>query len=684
MPDLIYNKEEVLKLIEAQKNNPTLDTENRGVTFLYGLANGRIGLTEDAKEIVPEYFDVLRQSRHPMIKSTLEDAEKAFNAQNTVATQEPVASDEAQTLEADIPFTGAEIERFNGLLDKDNVDITSEEYAFMADILARRLIQAEKAGEDTASILQQFAYLAGMAQDKINQVFDGDIASDEAFPDLVALLGTEEQKELLDIRTKALLDTGYQQTITDLEDVIETPTVEEPAPVVAEPEPVVEEPIVNEPEPIISEPEPVIEEPVIEPTPAVEPEPAPAVEPEPVVEEPIAPQPTPAKKEKAPKKSAKKAPAPKPAKTGELPLDAIVYNSKKLAAMNAQELLDIAQRIEEVPNEKQKRRMKSAFRYFIVQKLDNPKKVNLAEEGLSTLAQNFGTAKQRAMFETTTPQPQAVVTETITPSEPTIVILPPEDEVIVENHTEPKPEKKPEVKKKPAAEKKPEPEKKKAKEVKMDKTPWYKRYIVQAAAAVILLASTVFAVTKNVFGSDKSSDNDNAPKTEVKAKTVTQPKQDAKTADFDQVRAAQANAKQIIQAKKAVQAKKEAQAKQETKFSKEDAEYAKRTANFVKKISKMHDMTVEDVQEKVDNFVKDADLPQSVSESRMAYLATFYSLFPNSEFGNKMTQMLHGETVNVSKDEIKDLSQKHGQFGKKNIKSMETLKVMKQAKSNVK
>ena len=758
MPDLIYNKEEILKLIEAQKNNPTFDTENRGVTFLYGLANDRIGLTDDAKEFVPEYFDILRHSKHPEIKRFLDDAQKKFEAENTqelnvdlntpIATAELVSQEELNApivSQADLNEPEVEIiqnelspeeQRFESLKDKDSLELSSEEYFFLADLLTQKLNDAEPNSDELRLVQRQFIVLLNMARHKIDQVFEGEIPSDEKFPGMVRRFGNDQQREILDERTQELLNSGYQSVVdeaivTSLHtqqdiDIVEDDVIELEASANQETAKIEDDVIeleasanqetakieddvieleasanqetakieddVIELEASANQETAKIEDDVIELEASANKETAKIEDDvveleastvlsdvttaEPIIEAPVISKPKP--HEKAPKNSSA---APK-AKNGELPLDAIVYNSKRLAALNAQELLDIAKRIDEVPNEKQKRRMKSAFRYFIVQKLDNQRKVNLAEDGLDVLAQDFGTTKQRAMFSDNAPQPAAVVTETIEPSEPIIVILPPEHEEIVENHAEPKSEKKPEVKKQPEKEK-----------VIITKSPWYKR-----ASAKVVFAATIFlgsvtvlaAGIAKVFGSDKAPDKDNAPKTETVTKNTKSTTNEAKTIHFDQARAeqkkaeAQQKAKETIQAKKAEQAKQTVQTSQETKLSKEDSQYATRTADFAQRISKMYDMSVNDVKEKISDFAESVDLPQNVSQHRMEYLASFYSLFPNSEFGSKMSKMLHGEKVDVSKDEISQLSKDHGQFGKKDIKTMKTLQVMKQVKSNVK
>lgn len=684
MPDLIYNKEEILKLIKAHQSIPSIsysdafNVEERSATFLYGLANGKISLTDDAKEIVPEYFDILRNSKHPRIKDSLEEALKKFKAEYSKKSDtdlnEPIVPEEDTDephLKVEYVFSDDEIEHFNRLAHKTALDLTSEEYFFMANYLGQHIKYAENP-EDAQTVQQQLAYLIAMARKKISAVFDdnSDVQPDKYFPNMVLSFGDDEQKKHI----HELLNTGFRPDYVDETDG--TPVTEEKTSTLEDNVPATEAeaPTVDDKAPVAEEETSTLEDNV----PVVEKE-APATS---VITE-LQPQ----SQEKAAKKSSKKSSATPKVKSNGTSLDAIVYNSKKLAALNAQELLNIAQQIEELPDEKQKRRMLSTFRYFVVQKLDNAKKVNLAEEGLDVLTQKYGTSKQRALFETKKPSATPIIIFDEPTNTPEI-----KDDTLDQTDkskedTSPKTTAKtivlPDIASEPIE---PEPEVEK-KEEKVTKTPWYKRWIVQVAAAVVLFASTVAAATgiAKVFSSDKSSEDDNAPKTELKTNTSQQNTQDKKTIHFDQARTAQEN----TNTQKTIQAQKSAQAKQNAKLTKEDIKCVKNTAKFLKKIAQKHNISVEEAQQKLSNFVDNLDLPQGVSAQRMGYLTSIHALFPNSEFGIIANKMFDGENVKVSKDYIIKLDQtfsQHGQcqFGHKNNKLNSTLQVVQQAKSQVK
>lgn len=299
-------------------------------------------------------------------------------------------------------FSNPQINRFDALLDKDNQELTSDDYIFMVKYVFTHLTQADKTGEDKPLLKKQLTILAQWAQEKIDQVFEGEIPSDEKFTDLVALVGTDDQRKLLNIRKKELIESGIpHRAAADTQSKKKT-----------------------------------------------------------------------AKKNKAATKS-------------ELGLDAIVYDSKKLSKLTAQELLDIADRIENVTNEKQKKRMQSTFRYFIIQKLDNPKRLEQKKAGIKALAERFGTTKQRVAFGV------AKAPDTRAKSKPHS-----EETIDVP---------------------------KKSKE-KSGKTPWYRRLAAQIILPLTFVVGAVAAVTgiSKAFGTDNAPDNkDTAPKTEVKAKAVT-------------------------------------------------------------------------------------------------------------------------------------------------------------------
>ena len=233
--------------------------------------------------------------------------------------------------------------------------------------------------------------------------------------------------------------------------------------------------------------------------------------------------------------------------------------------------------------------------------------------------------------------------------------------------------------------------KKKTSKDVIKKEPWYKKawnVVKKPLVAVVtvgVLAVSSFAIKGALGGENKTSNNDaKKPLTEQNIKTNTENKtsQDNKNISSYDVQQELQKAKQQVQ--------KTSQSTQASvnsaELSKDDEKYAVRSASFlktmtnynktVKKDPALAEQNLQEAETRLNNFansVKDK-LPEGVSVERVKYLASFYSLFPNSEFGKKMTKMFNGEEVSVSKEEIAEVSENHGKFGTKYVNSLNVSK----------
>ena len=233
----------------------------------------------------------------------------------------------------------------------------------------------------------------------------------------------------------------------------------------------------------------------------------------------------------------------------------------------------------------------------------------------------------------------------------------------------------------------------------ISKKPWYKRAWdavkkpVAAAAALLVIATSSFAIKSALGGENKVSDKDDAkqPLTEQTTKTNVDKsvENQANTVSYNDVQQELKKTKQMVSKseQKAQQQVQDVQPQvQSESLAKDDIDYARRTTSFLKTITKYNktakedpaqaEQNLKDAKDKLDKFVdsiKD-QLPEGVSTERMAYLASFYRLFPNSEFGEKMTQMFNGENVSISTEEITKLNKKHGELGTKYVNSLNSLR----------
>jgi len=667
-------------------NKEAIEIEQRSADFVVGFATGDIIVTEKARSLLPDYFALLKHSSHPQVTAYLERAQNKFETIPVLNKSQPerelnVSLDRESLIASH--FSVLESKKRAGLL-------TSSDLLFIADVLNEDL------GYSTERLKSK---VQSYAQIKISKVLKGEFEPDESFDKLLLLYGNgahlgdtnlNSQQEPIANESLNIMADADEPAVESNLDYEALPTTDTTLGEVDSIS-VTEEPVVDvEPEPIvIPEPETIVI-PELEPV-SLDETPAPAIELPPLVEE-----------KKPSIQSIRDSILKRKQHLQALTANnfAILDNKKKMATLSSDDFLALDAALSLKLEETKKNtkpyhvlmRQKAILTSFAQNKIQSTLEgKNKRDDNFEDLVTTLGSFQQQKTFRERGCLPFVDDMEFENP----IVVT-------VDEKTEAKMKKEKEKKEK---EEKRKSETEKKKERKAATTPWYKKLWDKGKRVAVIVgvaAISLFGLAKFAQHSSSPDNSDNAPQTEQKTQTVTTPVNDAKTINYENAKKqtpvqAQADTKAQVktettaenptqfkaEVKAETKAEVKAETKAETQLSKEDQGYAKRTAGFVKKIAKMHQMSEEDVKTTLDNFVNSMDLPSGVSSHRMAYLVGFYALFPNSEFGHKINKMFNGDEVSVSKEDVAKLSKEHGKHGKKNLKDMKTLQIM-QAKAHVK
>lgn len=632
----IFDTEMLTQLFNDQRRVPQLfaeagasdkeaiDIEQQSADFLAGFAKGEIIVTEDARALLPDYFRVLKHSSHPQIAGFLERAENKYK---TAVIREKKQKEQKEILS--VPRDDLTANQFAVLQNKKKAGLlTSADLLFIAEKL-----DAEK-GYSTTSLKSK---LRSYAENRIAKILKGEISSDEDFNKLVLRFGTVQQN--MSYQSKAR-PTVSRTVIREKPEVSPAPT----------------------PTPVISK------EPEVSPEPA----PTPVVEVVSPIEEPV-----------VENTSRKETFLKHKQHLQELSANgfAILENKKRMASLEAYDLLLLSAllslQIDETEKNtrpynvlKRKHDILSSFAQKRIQ--DSLDGKIIPDARLDELVDTLGTYQQKDTFRNRGCRP--FVGKEEIEEQPVIII----NETGNENKEEK--EVKQEIKE----------EKKENKPTRV-KDPWYKKLWNKTKRVAIIVgvaAVSLFGLAKFAQHSSSPDNTDNAPKTEQAVKTVKTPVTQQKTNTATNFKEVQQEVKTQAQTKQTVaQTNVQTETKQTvaqtqdlSQLSKEDAKCAKRTAKFLKKIAQKHNISVEDAQTKLNDFVNSLDLPQGVSSQRMGYLASIHALFPNSEFGITVNKVFDGEKVDISKEDISKLDKefsKSGKFGHKNNKYNSTLQIMK-------
>lgn len=348
---------------------------------------------------------------------------------------------------------------------------------------------------------------------------------------------------------------------------------------------------------------------------------------------------------------------------------AILQDKKRAKDLSAAELIELSNMLEQVKKAPKKHQFKT-------DKIENTLRSytqNLMVKIRTGNAIATDDAAQLALRYA--PQQLESVRKQQAKQEDRVIILPPIDD---NKKQDDKPEK---------SEKNEKDTEKKPKKASVKKDPWYKKAWntikkpAVALATVLVIAASSFAI-KGALGSDNKSDKDDAKKPQTENVTKTDNKK--QTDEKIKVITTEEISQEVQKTKEKIQ--NTTQSTQVQHVSEGGIDYARRTTTFLKTITgynkivkedaNLAEKNLKDAQDKLNKFVdsiKDK-LPEGVSAERMAYLASFHRLFPNDEFGKKMTKVFNGEEVSISKEDIAKLNQAHGQLGKKYINSLQTMK----------
>lgn len=621
----IYDKEMITQLRDVEKSivESTLtdeekqfaqEAEKSSVRFLEGYVKGEIDLADDAYDIMVNYLDYLSKSESPEIAQKLGAAQNIYmNARYARKKQK-----HQQEIVQSVGTIDIETLRKNNFSILDNAK--KREALTSAHLIEMKEIMRNDKENNMSKRLQ---VLESYAVNRINDVLFHGKEKDEDFDKLVQIFGTERQK--------AVFRKHQPKPQPEITPVITTR---------------------NDP-PVVTE-----EPPVVAPTKEVKPQAQKKSFRE-------------INKEKRQRKTKNDKIATYP--TAEQ--FTILQDKKRAQQLSATELLELSNMLERVKKAPKKHQFKT-------DKIENTLR-SYAQNLIVKIRKGNEISSDEAVKLASRYAPQqreAVQKQKTSPNNDRIIILPP-----IDNQDD-------DTKKQPIPKKEDDHTDKKPKKNIIKKAPWYKRTWnvikkpVVALAAVIVIAASSFAIKGALGGENKTSDKDDAkkPLTEQTTKTNTeqQTENKAKTADFTEVQ------QELHKAQEKVQ--EVSQNKQNTdkgeKVSDDAEKYNIRVNTFLKTLTKYNktvkedpvlaEQNLKDAKDKLDKFVdsiKDK-LPEGVSAERMAYLASFYRLFPNSEFGTKMKKMFNGEEISISKEEIAKLSKAHGDLGKNYVNSLQVSK----------
>lgn len=625
MPEIskIYDKEMITQLRDVEKSivEGTLtddvkqiakEAEESSVQFLEGYVKGEIKLADDAYDIMVNYLDYLSRSTSPEIKKNIVSARNIYMGERYARQKQKHQQEVIQSM-GEIDVDALKKGNFSILDNKKK-----REALTTAHLIEMGKLMREDKNNDWTKRKNQ---LEDFAKKRIDDVLSGKKEKDELFDILVQTLGSHKQQETVFKRKQK----AEAEIVPPIEIKDEKPSI-----VI---EPIVEKPSINIEPPA----EVIIEYPEITPS-------------------------KPKNKDKPQRKAQidDNEQYPKPEQF------VVLDNKKKASQLSAAELLELSDMIAQVKKAPKKHQ-------FRTDKIENSLR-SAAQNLIVKIRKGEVIATDEALDLASRYAPrqrEAVNKQKLEQEKSGVIILPP-----IGNDKD---------------------NKKKAKVVPFE--PWYKKAWntvkkpAVAVAAVFILAASSFAIFGNKNKASAKEDI-KKPLTEQTTPTNTENKtsQNNKTISFDEVQQEMQKAKQKVQQNQTVSQETQVSLEEtkssaaETSLSKDDAKYATRSASFLKTITKYNktskedpalaEQNLKDAGTRLDNFVngiKDK-LPEGVSVERMKYLASFYRLFPGSEFGKKMTQMFNGEEVSVSKEEIAKLNEAHGKLGQKYINSLHASK----------